>query len=374
MEELTAWLVLLRAPALNADKLRALLAAFGCAVDLLKASPAAWAEFGLEPRTCSYLGKASIDGVAADLAWLEQAGNHLVPLDSVHYPSLLKQLPDAPLGLFVKGNSRLLNTPQLAVVGSRNPTPYGSEIAASFAEHLTSCGLAITSGLAVGIDAASHLGALAGSGLTVAVCGTGLDIVYPNSSETLARNIAERGALVSEFPPGTPPRKAHFPQRNRIISGMSLGTLVVEATLQSGSLITARLAAEQGREVFAIPGSIHNAMAKGCHELIRQGAKLVDSAEDILSELGPLAAATARSVVTGRSNYSDSTVFLDPQLDKEYKILLDALGFEPLGIDQLVVRSGLKADAIASMLLILELEGRIASFPGGQYVQAGFRR
>jgi len=372
MDELTAWLLLLRAPSLDVEKLSLLLEKFGKASAALQAGATAWRELELASRTCSFLSTAAIDSVAIDRAWLEQPDHHLVSFDSIDYPPLLRHLSDAPLGLFVKGNPQLLRSPQLAIVGSRNPTPYGREIAESFAKHLTNCGLTITSGLAAGIDAASHRGALAGNSMTIAVCGTGLDIIYPRSSDTLAREIAARGALVSEFPPGTPPRKANFPQRNRIISGMSLGTLVVEATLQSGSLITARLAGDQGREVFAIPGSIHNPMAKGCHQLIRQGAKLVDSAEDILSELGPLAAVTPHLSQLDVANHPDSLVFLEPQLDKEYKILLDALGFEPLGVDQLVMRSGLKADAVASMLLMLELEGRIASFPGGLYVQAGF--
>jgi len=375
MDELTAWLLLLRAPALSAAQLALLLAHFETASDIFAAGVGAFEELDLElaSQTVEFLNNCSAELVRADLAWLAHADHALVTLTSPDYPLLLKQLPDAPFALFVKGNTQLLGASQLAVVGSRNPTPYGREIAESFGKHLTQCGLAITSGLAAGIDAASHRGAVAGSGQTIAVCGTGLDTVYPRSSEALAKEIVERGgALVSEFPPGTPPRKANFPQRNRIISGLSLGTLVVEAALHSGSLITARMAGEQGREIFAIPGSIHNPMAKGCHQLIRQGAKLVDSTEDVLTELGPLAACAGPLPMTlGHANPSDSHAVLEGTLDKEYKILLDALGFEPLAVDQLVTRSGLKADAIASMLLILELEGRIASYPGGLYVRTG---
>ena len=318
------------------------------------------------------LPRASVDRLRAvkeaelarDREWLAQDGHCFLPFGSAQYPPLLAKLSDAPLGLFVRGNPACLAAPQLAIVGTRNPTHGGRDIAESFARHLVSCGVAVTSGLAAGIDAASHRGALAGGGQTIAVCGTGLDIVYPRSSEDLAREIATMGALVSEFPPGTPARKRHFPQRNRIISGLSLGVLVVEAALHSGSLITARLAGEQGREVFAIPGSIHNPMAKGCHQLIRQGAKLVDSVADILSELGPVAAALSSFLVP---KGTDRNEVFTSQLDKDYKILLDAFGFEPAGIDLLVSRTGLRADEVASMLLILELEGLIESFPGGLY-------
>lgn len=371
MDEQTANLILLRAPALSGAQLFTLLATHGNATAVLSAGPAAWRDAALTPICCNFLSTATAILVSNDRAWLEQANHYLVMFGDSHYPTLLQQLPDAPLGLFVSGNPTLLNAPQLAIVGSRNPTPYGRELAEAFAKHLSACGLCITSGLAAGIDAAGHRGALAGSGATLAVCGTGLDVVYPRSSTELARQIEQSGALVSEFPPGTPPRKHHFPQRNRIISGLSLGTVVVEAALHSGSLITARQAGEQGREVFAIPGSVHNPLAKGCHQLIRQGAKLVDSAEDILIELGPLAATLRIAAQSDTPNCLDSTGISQARLDKDYKILLDALGFEPLGVDHLVARSGFKADAVASMLLILELEGRIESYPGGLYLRTG---
>jgi DNA processing protein len=258
----------------------------------------------------------------------------------------------------------VLSLPQLAVVGSRNPTSLGRDTAQQFARHLASAGLAITSGLALGIDAAGHRGALQAHGRTVAVLGCGLDEVYPRENAALAREIAEHGALVSELPAGTPPLKQHFPRRNRIIAGLSVGTLVVEAALHSGSLITARLAAEQGREVFAIPGSIHSPQSRGCHRLIRQGAKLVETADDIFAELGALldglrAAAPAQAPEAQRLSA--------PELDKDYEILLDALGFAPAGVDALVARTGFPADAVASMLLILELDGRVAQQPGGLY-------
>jgi DNA processing protein len=226
----------------------------------------------------------------------------------------------------------------------------------------------VTSGLAIGIDTASHEGALATPGRTIAVCGTGLDVSYPRSNATLAEAIAADGALVSEFPLGTPPLKHNFPRRNRIIGGLSLGTLVVEAAVRSGSLITARLAADAGREVFAIPGSIHNPMARGCHQLLRQGAKLVESAADIFAEL-PAITAALRALPAMRQSFESAEVSA-ALLDNEYKILLDALGFEPTGVDLLVERTGLRADEVASMLLILELEGCIESYPGGFYVRA----
>jgi DNA processing protein len=373
MDEQTANLILMRAPALSGARLFALSTEHGSSSNILRAGVSAWRDAGLTPQCIEFLRAAHVDSVDIERRWLERANRRLVMLGSTLYPALLQQIPDAPLGLFVSGDPDLLSTPQLAIVGSRNPTPYGRELAESFARHLSSCGLTITSGLATGIDAASHRGALAGSGATLAVCGTGLDVVYPVSSTKLAEEILQHGVMVSEFPPGTPARKHHFPQRNRIISGLSLGTLVVEATLHSGSLITARLAGDQGREVFAIPGSIHNPMAKGCHQLIRQGAKLVDSAQDILVELGPLAATLSITAQPDTPNPCDLQGNSQARLDKDGKILLDALGFEPLGVDHLVVRTGLKADVVASALLILELDGRIESYPGGLYVRSGAR-
>jgi DNA processing protein len=371
MDEQTANLILMRAPALAAARFSALLDEYGSAANLLNAGEPAWHAAGLTPRCCEFLSVACASDVDPARAWLDRPDHHLIMFGDTGYPVMLSQLADAPLGLFVSGDPTLLLLPQLAMVGSRNPTPYGRDLAESFAKHLSQCGLCITSGLAAGIDAASHRGALAGTGATLAVCGTGVDVIYPASSTALAVEIERRGALVSEFPLGTPPRKHHFPQRNRIISGLSLGTLVVEAALHSGSLITARQAGDQGREVFAIPGAIHNPLAKGCHQLIRQGAKLVDSAEDILTELGPLTASMRIATYAESGNHIDSKDISQARLDKDYKILLDALGFEPLGVDQLVARSRLSADAVASMLLILELEGHVESYPGGMYLRAG---
>jgi DNA processing protein len=364
MDELSAWLVLARAPHLHAAILTPLLSRFDSVVTLVKSTPAELHAAEARPALIDYLQRAAPPD--AERRWLDRDRHHFIAWPSSDYPPLLRELPDAPIGLFVRGDPTLLTMPQLAMVGSRNPTPGGRDNARSFATHLGQCGITVTSGLALGIDTASHEGAIQTSGRTIAVCGTGLDIAYPRSNLRLAEAIAEQGALVSEFALGCPPLKANFPRRNRIIGGLSLGTLVVEAALQSGSLITARLAADAGREVFAIPGSIHNPMARGCHALIRQGAKLVETAADIFSELGSLAG-SLRLVESSKASeiLQDSA----PQLDNDYKILLDALGFEPAGVDLLVMRTGLRADEVASMLLLLEMEGRIASYPGGLYVR-----
>jgi DNA processing protein len=256
---------------------------------------------------------------------------------------------------------------QLAIVGSRNPTPSGQQTAMDFARFLARAGLVISSGLAAGIDGAAHRGALQTDTPTLAVTGTGLDRVYPARHRDLAHRIAEQGALVSELPPGTPPLPANFPRRNRIISGLSIGTLVVEAAQKSGSLITARLATEQGREVFAIPGSIHNPLARGCHALIRQGAKLVETAEDILEELGPLLG----SLVAAGTQAADPVEPAPRKWDQEYQQLMAALDFDPAPVDLLIQRSGLTADAVSSMLLLLELEGFVSAAAGGRYCRTG---
>jgi DNA processing protein len=380
MDELTAWLTLARAPGLHSGTLAPLLQHCPDAATIVSSSAATLRASGLDARSIDWLRAPPQDAIARDLRWLEHGNHHFVPWGSENYPPLLSELSDAPVGLFVRGNPALLSLPQLAMVGSRNPTPAGRETARSFAADLARCGLVITSGLAIGIDTASHQGALDVEGRTIAVCGTGLDVAYPRINTELADTIAARGALVSEFALGTPAFKGNFPRRNRVISGLALGTLVVEAALQSGSLITARLAAEQGREVFAIPGSIHSALAQGCHQLIQNGAKLVATADDVFAELRSLVGALAGTLVdaltmTGAAPMNavqptDGSGNMFSLLDKEYEILLDALGFEPAGVDLLVARTGLRADAVASMLLMLELAGRIESYPGGLYVRA----
>ena len=297
--------------------------------------------------------------------WLERPDHRLIARDSSDYPSMLKELPDPPLALWIQGaRSDLLNSPQLAMVGSRKPTANGRETAQRFARYLSERGLTIVSGLATGIDGASHRGGLQGCGSTVAVMGSGPDVLFPRSHERLAAKIIARGLIVSEYPPGTPPLAAHFPQRNRIIAGMSVGTLVVEAARRSGSLITARLAGNYGREVFAIPGSIHNPMARGCHRLIRDGAKLVEEAADVLVELPPLLQLTAETADPPSETPADEA----PLASRPgYAELLAALGFDPCGISDLARRTGLTTAELSSMLLLLEMEGLVEALPGGRY-------
>ncbi len=285
-----------------------------------------------------------------------------IALGDDDYPELLTQLNDPPPLLYVKGNKDSLHLPALAIVGSRNPTSGGARNAFEFSRHLARCGFCIVSGLAQGIDAAAHRGALEAGAPTVAFLGHGIDTVYPPSNRELAEAIIANGALVSEYPPGAPPLRPYFPQRNRLISGLSLGTLVVEAARRSGSLITARLAAEQGREVFALPGSIHNPLARGCHQLLRDGAKLVESADDIMAELAPLAGHILQTSV--ESTLKQAVSECD---DGEYVKLRSSLSHDPTAIDQLVERSGLTIDQVSSMLLILELDGKIEKLSGGRY-------
>jgi DNA processing protein len=295
--------------------------------------------------------------------WLASANHRLLLLGSPDYPQRLAEIPDAPLALWTVGaHIELLASPQIAVVGSRNPTGGGRATAEMLANFLSACGIAVVSGLAVGIDAAAHRGALQAPGGTVAVLGSGPDEVYPRENASLGAEIAVNGLLVSEYAPGTRPRRGHFPQRNRIIAGLALGTLVVEATRRSGSLITARLARDYGREVFAVPGSIQNPLSRGCHALLRDGAALVEEAADVLREIAPqiepIYLANAARVAT-----KIESVHVDPLRAK----LLDALGFEPTTIDALTTRVGLTAAELSSMLLPLELEGHVEALPGGRY-------
>ncbi len=294
--------------------------------------------------------------------WASHPNHHIIDKDSDDFPELLKQISNPPGRLFVVGNIDALHLPSLAIVGSRNPTRQGRQNAYEFAKHLGRSGFCIVSGLASGIDAAAHEGALDGGAMTVAFLGHGIDQVYPADNEQLANRIAAKGAVCSEFPIGSEPRREHFPQRNRLISGLSLGTLVVEAAKRSGSLISARLASEQGREVFAIPGSIHNPMSRGCHQLIRQGAKLVESAADIVSELGPLALHLMQPPDESVASHPPAS-----EHDADYEMLLQTMGFDPATVDELAERSGLTIDHVSSMLLILELEGKIDAQAGGRY-------
>ncbi|HEY1990846.1 MAG TPA: DNA-processing protein DprA [Gammaproteobacteria bacterium] len=360
------WLTLIRAPRLgNAGALR-LLQHCGSAAGCF--TPDIPAALDLHAETRAWLRAPDRAAAEQDLEWMHKTGARLLAVTEPGYPPLLKQIPDPPFALFVRGDAALLAEPQLAMVGSRNPSVEGRRNAEEFAEYLAKCGLVIVSGMALGIDAASHKGALRG-GKTVAVWGTGLDKPYPPRNRELAQQILEQGVIVSEFPPGTPPLPMHFPRRNRIISGLSVGTLVVEAARQSGSLITARLASEQGREVFAIPGSIHNPMAKGCHRLLRDGAKLVESGADILEELGPLLGLAALPAAPLAAAGEGAAAPEDP----EYRLLLNSLDFAPTSVDALVERTGLTPDVVSSMLLMLELQGHVEASPGGRYSRVNKR-
>jgi DNA processing protein len=359
----TQWLALLRAPHLGAASINTLLSRFDTIAAIFSAPAAQLRSAGLREATIDAIRHPDASLIAADSAWLEQPGHALLTCDNPAYPALLAEIQNPPAALYLKGNAQLLKLPQLAIVGSRNPTSGGVRNATEFARHLAARGLGICSGLATGIDTASHLGALRAGGFTTAVVATGLDRVYPASNRELAHEIANQGLLISEFPPGSAPRAMHFPRRNRIIAGLSVGVLVVEAAFKSGSLITARLASEQGREVFAIPGSIHNPLAKGCHGLIRQGAKLVESGGDILEEISPLlgAAAAALDAVN-----DDAATDHAPPLDEMHHALLHTIGYDPLTVDDLIQKSRLTAEAVCSMLLLLELQGYVESLPGNR--------
>jgi DNA processing protein len=362
--DVLAWMALSRAPALDVPVLSAALESLGSAHSLISASHAARQAVGVPAAATEFLGSTAAAPTSADQTWLEDPQHHVVPFTDPRYPRSLRALNRSPIALYIAGNADVLNDPQLSIVGSRNPTPAGRDIAFEFAESLAACGLGITSGLAEGIDSAAHRGALAAQGITLAVLGSGVDIIYPRSNQTLSDEIRFQGALISEFPLGTPPRREHFPQRNRIIAALSLGTLVVEAARRSGSLITARLAGDHNRELFAVPGSIHNPLSRGCHELIRQGAKLTETVADILSELNFSAFLASADHASGSLTAPPD---IEAGMDKEHKILLDALGFDPADLDVLVVRTGFKPEAVSSMMLILELKGHVQAAPGGRY-------
>jgi DNA processing protein len=316
-------------------------------------------------------GDGDTAGIERDLRWLEGPGRHLLTAGDPRYPPQLAAIPGFPTALFVWGDPTVLSRPQLAIVGSRSSTCAGRETAFEFAARLAATGLAITSGLAVGIDAAAHRGALHAQGATIAVCGTGLDRIYPGEHAALAEEIAASGALVSEFPTGTKPLAHHFPRRNRLMSGLARGVLVIEAAARSGSLITARLAGEQGRDVMAIPGSIHNALARGCHRLIKDGAALVETVEDVLETLGLMVLATHAN---SGAKPPDHVEIPGVRLDSGSEILLNALGFGPTDLDRLVERTGLAAQSVISKLQLLELEGRVESLAGGRYSRTSPRR
>ena len=361
-DELAAWLRLALTPGLGDSAARKLLAAFGLPQRIFEqGTDALGAILTAAQRNALDAPPADLEErVQTTLQWLRDGpGRRIVTLGDPDYPAPLLNIADPPLMLYLLGQPWTgASTPAIAVVGSRNPTAQGRDNARRFGRALAGAGLTVVSGLALGVDGAAHEGALDGAApgqlATIAVVGTGLDRVYPKQHLQLAHRIAERGLLASEYPLGTPPLAANFPRRNRLIAALSQGTLVVEAALQSGSLITARLAAEQGKEVFAVPGSIHSTHSRGCHALLRQGAKLVENAQDVLEELrlGPAAPATKATTVPPRS---------------EDAAVLHALGFDPVGLDALIDRTGLPASQLQARLLELELAGQVARLPGGLF-------
>ncbi|MBK1650349.1 DNA-processing protein DprA [Rhabdochromatium marinum] len=372
-EEVRSLLALLQTSGLGPRRIAKLLTHGGSAQAALAAGERLWRELSLPAATIAELGQPNWARVDETLRWVEHARAWLLLRSDPAYPPRLAELHDAPPVLFGVGDVTVLCEPQLAIVGSRNPTPGGVETTREFAAALARLGLVITSGLAMGIDTAAHQGALAG-GRTVAVLGTGPDQIYPRGNRELARRIIDAGALVSEFPPGVGPHSSHFPRRNRIISGLSLGVLVTEAAPRSGSLITARQAVEQGREVFAIPGSIHNPLARGCHALIRDGAKLIDSIDQLLEELlpqlkpliecaAPAPAPASPGPVAGPAAVSAA----DDGLTADQRQLLEHLGYDPITPDELIQRSGWPAREVASSLLLLELQDLVLAHPGGRY-------
>lgn len=341
--------------ALPPSALVALLRAFGEPAAILGATRAQLAAAVPDGIAAQVAAPPPADALAHAVAWLAQPGHDLLAWDDPRYPKALLEIGHPPPVLYFVGRSELLQEPAFAIVGSRSASAQGKDNARAFAHALADAGLVIVSGLALGIDGAAHEGALAGRASTLAVVGTGLDRVYPARHRALAHAIAERGGLVSEFAPGTPPREKNFPRRNRLISGLSRGVLVVEAALHSGSLITAKYAGEQSREVFAIPGSIHSPLSKGCHKLIREGAKLVETAQDVLEELGLAAPAGLQSAAT--APMSDNAVLV-------------ALGSDPSDVDTLMARTGLAADVVVAELTELEIAGAIASLPGGKWIRS----
>ncbi len=365
-----AWLMLAKTPGVGTKTYSQLLTQFGSPDAVFGASSDDLAACGLKPKSLSFLKKPDWSLVDVDLKWAEQDLAHILTLDDARYPRLLREIADPPPVLYVYGQLSVLTLNPFAMVGSRNPSKSGIETAFAFAKHLSSMGFSIVSGLALGIDAASHQGALAAGGATIAVTGTGLDRVYPAKHKDIAHQISEKGALVSEFPPGTAPSPGNFPRRNRIISGLSYGVLVTEAALKSGSLITARLAVEQGREVFAVPGSIHHTQAKGCNALIREGAKLVETAQHVLEEFRGIGSVMLDNLTQDICGINESQLDNSDhsqELDEDYVNVLGGVGFEPTSVDKVITRSGLTADAVCSMLLILELRGYIVPAVGGGY-------
>jgi DNA processing protein len=358
--DLAQWIRLDQTPGVGGETGRKLLSAFGLPENIFSTSFSALLSVVSERVAHAIIAQPSnevLGQIDKTIEWAQQPDNRVLTLADADYPKSLLDIPDPPLILYVKGRLELLSHPSLAVVGSRNATAQGISNAEKFSEALSQAGLTISSGLALGIDTAAHQGGLRGSGSTIAVIGTGADIVYPARNRGLAHQIAAEGCIISEYPLGMPAIAANFPRRNRIISGLARGVLVVEAAAQSGSLITARLAGEQGRDVFAIPGSIHSPLSKGCHQLIRQGAKLVESAQDVLEELG-------NHTYTQRI---PASTYRPAAKENESSGLLAAMGFDPVDIDTLTVRCHIDAATVSAQLLELELQGLVEMLAGGMY-------
>ena len=351
-----AWASLQLLPGVSARVLAGLLKALGGPEEVRGASRSSLAK--LVPSEVAAAIERGPEPVLLErtLSWIAEPGHALVAWDDADYPRALLTISDPPPAFYYRGRHELLNRPSIAIVGSRNATPQGMDNAGSFAAALSGAGFTIVSGLALGIDTAAHRGGLSAGGSSVAVIGTGPDRIYPAANRDLGHRLAAEGGLLSEFPLGTPPLPANFPRRNRLLSGLSRGVLVVEATLASGSLITARFAAEQGREVFAIPGSIHSPFSKGSHRLIKEGAKLVETAQDVLEELGGVARTGALAAPTPEAD-----------IQGDAGRVLDALGHDPAGVDALTARTGLAAGAVSVALVELELSGRITPLPGGAF-------
>ena len=361
-DKTTDWLQLMRLPATAGFRLLRLIDACGSPSSIVQMDARELERAGLGHEAIRCLQHPDWASIEKDLAWLQDPAHHYIPYSDNRYPRLLKEISDPPPGLFVRGNPEMLNSMQLGIIGSRNPSPAGKGNARLFAGQMAQSGITVTSGLASGIDYCAHLGALDGSGATIAVLGNGLDQVYPRHHAELSDRIECNGALISEFITGTPPLAGNFPRRNRLISGLSAGVLVVEATEKSGSLITAHHALEQCREVFAIPGSIHNPLARGCHALIKQGAKLVESCTDILEELNVTAHVTATAHAKAKPEIAC-------QLDNDHMFLLQYITHDPVSIDRLVELTGLTVTVVSSMLLKMELQDVIAQTPDGCYAR-----
>ena len=373
--EVHGWLAVGRAGSCNGHSVLRAVETFGAVGGLFEAGERELGRLGFRRAAAAGLRRVDWEAVRRDRDTLRHLGASIVPIGTGAYPARLAAIASPPPVLYCRGDPLLLDRAQIAIVGARAATRGGRERARALARDLAACGLVVTSGLALGIDAAAHRGALDAAAPSVAVLATGPERIYPRSNSGLARELLESGALVTERAPGTPPLPGNFPRRNRLISGLGLGVLVVEASLRSGSLITARLAADEGREVFAVPGSVDSALSRGCHALLRDGAKLVESVVDVLDEIAHVArpgGPTGPPIHSKLAVRNDSVV--GGHLDDSERIVVDALGHDPAGIDQLVDHTGLTAGRLASILLTLEIDGRIEALPGSRYVRTSGRR